>query len=95
LLLPRPVEKWDAALSIYAVLGDVLFQMDFKEAFRALTDVMHCPDAPENPFVRLRLGQVALELGDEAKARAELAEAVRLQGSEILEDEDPKYRSLL
>ena len=48
-----------------------------------------------NPFVWLRLGQSAFELGNAKQATDALLSAYMLEGDEIFEDEDPKYRGSL
>ena len=43
-----------------------------------------------NPFVWLRLGQAAFELGMDKQATDALLSAYMLEGDEIFEDEEPK-----
>lgn len=92
LLLPRPIEKWDASTWIYTAIGDALFlKGDYVAAAIPLRDVMYCPGAEENAFIRLRRGQVAFEKGNLAVAEKELKEAYRLAGVELFTHDDPKY----
>ncbi len=91
-LIPRPVEKWDASTWVLAAIGDALFlKGDFPGAAQPLRDVMYCPGAVENPFIRLRRGQVAFEKGNLVVAEKELVEAYRLEGEEIFKEEEAKY----
>jgi tetratricopeptide (TPR) repeat protein len=91
-LLPRPIEKWEAATWIYIALGDAMFlKGDFLAAAKPLRDVMFCPGAEQNPFIRLRRGQVAFEKGNLPVAETELGEAYRREGKSIFSEDDPKY----
>jgi tetratricopeptide (TPR) repeat protein len=95
-LLPIPREKWDAATWIYAALGDTHFLAgDFERARQALTAVMLCPNALDNPFIWLRRGEVYFELDDMQQAQDSLASAFMLGGHEIFEREDPKYAAFI
>ncbi len=91
-LLPEPLEQWEAATWILTALGDCHFLLGEYEAGHGhLSRAMACPDAIGNPFIHLRLGQTQLELGNESRARDELARAYMGGGREIFETEDPKY----
>ncbi len=57
----------------------------------AFHHAMHCPNAVGNPFLHLRIGQSALELGHEEEAKEELARALMGAGPEIFEEDDSKY----
>ena len=95
-LLPRPIEKWEASLWIYTAIGDAMFlKGDFLAAAKPFRDVMFCPGAEQNPFIRLRRGQVAFERGNFAVAETELAEAYRLEGEKIFSEDDSKYLNLI
>ncbi len=95
-LLPTPHQDWEAATWIYAALGDTHFlARDFERARQALTTVMLCPNALDNPFLWLRRGQVYFELGELKQAQDSLASAFMLGGREIFETEDPKYRAFI
>lgn len=56
---------------------------------------MTCPGAVGNPFLHLRLGQVLLDLGDEAGAADELMRAYMGGGAEIFSLEEPRYLAFL
>lgn len=91
-LLPDPLYIWEASTWLFTAIGDVAFQSeDFARAEEALREAVKCPGALQNPFVRLRRGQVFFELGDLPKAGEELAAAYMLEGAAIFENEDPKY----
>ncbi len=95
-LIPEPREEWEAATWVLTALGDCGFQLgDFTAARDHLTRAVRCPDGLGNPFIHLRLGQAQLELGNEARARDELARAYMGGGPEIFDGEDPKYLAFL
>lgn len=91
-LIPQPVEDWEASTWVLAALGDCHYLLgDFQAAHRHLTQAMYCPDAIGNPFIHLRLGEVQLELGNQERAKDELARAYMGGGKEIFENENPRY----
>jgi tetratricopeptide (TPR) repeat protein len=95
-LVPEPKEDYSAATWILAALGDMYFQTkDYNQAKQVFSDSMHCAGAIGNPFLHLRLGQVALELGDSARAADELCRAYMSAGKEIFDREEPKYFDFL
>lgn len=94
-LLPRPLERWNAATWILTALGDACyFKKDFRQARSALDEATRCPRGLDNPFIHLRLGQVELSLGNEGRARDELGRAYLAAGDAIFEGEDPAYLAL-
>lgn len=91
-LIPEPFEDQEVSTEILAAVGDVYFLMgELEKARKAFSDVMLCPGAPANEYIRLRRGQVAFELGDLKAAKTELATAYMNGGEEVFEGEDPKY----
>ncbi|WP_129716615.1 tetratricopeptide repeat protein [Pedobacter sp. SYP-B3415] len=91
-LLPEPKTDWEAALWLYASMGDMDFLSGrYTEAAEALSRALNCEDGATNPFVRLRLGQSLFEQGMHGEATEHLLRAYMLEGSEIFESEDPKY----
>jgi tetratricopeptide (TPR) repeat protein len=91
-LVPEPHREWEAATWLHVAVGDARFhQKAFELAFRALVEAVHSPGGLGNPFVHLRLGQAALELGDRARARDELIRAYMGAGADIFAEDDPKY----
>ena len=90
--LPQPTNHWEAATWIYAAIGDVHFLVgSFETSERAFQEAITCPGAIGNPFLHLRLGQLALEHGDEERAAEELHRAFLAEGEEIFANDDPKY----
>lgn len=90
--LPEPANKWSAGLWLIAAMGDTKFQSgDFKTANELFRQAAEFYEGFGNPFVHLRLGQTAHELGDQVRATDELVRAFALAGKEIFEAEDQKY----
>jgi hypothetical protein len=88
--------RGQAATALLTGAANALFMLgchaDAREAFR---EGIICPDGIGNAFIHLRLGQVAVELGDSDRAKDELARAYMGGGDEIFANEDPKYWILL
>jgi tetratricopeptide (TPR) repeat protein len=96
-ILPEPRLEWDAALWLLASIGDMEFQLGhYKQARDELMSaVKSFEEAPGNPFIRLRLGQTLLELGEDKEAASWLAGAYVSEGKKIFENEDPKYLAFI
>lgn len=91
-LLPEPHMDWEAALWLYASIGDMAFlSARYDDAAEAMGAALQCEDGASNPFVQLRLGQSMLELGHQPQAEEHLLRAYMLEGKEIFDAEDPKY----
>lgn len=91
-LLPEPKTEWEAAAWLLAAIGDANFlSRDYTAGKDNLTTAMQCPNAIGNPFLHLRLGQCQFELGALDRAADELTRAYMGGGTEIFEDQDPKY----
>ncbi|PST81952.1 hypothetical protein C7T94_17340 [Pedobacter yulinensis] len=91
-LLPEPYTDWEAALWLYASIGDMAFlSARYDDAADALQSALVCEEGITNPFVQLRLGQSLFELGAHDAAVEHLLRAYMLEGSEIFDSEDPKY----
>jgi tetratricopeptide (TPR) repeat protein len=93
--LPEPRTDWSAAEWIMAAIGDANFlRGDFAAAREAfMTAVKY--GSPDNPFLRLRLGQCLFELGDQRQAGNWLAGAYLLEGKKIFAEDDPKYLAFI
>ena len=95
-LLPEPKSQWDAATWILSAVCDANFLGgDYRAGRDNLANAMHCPGAVGNPFLHLRLGQCEFELGDLDRAADELMRAYMGAGTEIFEQQDPKYIGFL
>jgi tetratricopeptide (TPR) repeat protein len=91
-LLPKPIEQWDAATWLSGCAADTLFlSREYAAAQEELRRTMRLPGAIENPFLRLRRGQVWYEMGSLERAKPELLTAYMLAGEDIFKEDDPKY----
>jgi len=95
-MLPAPKSEWEAALWIYAAIGDSHFLTgDFPAAKNTFEKSISDVGGFENPFLHLRLGQSLFELGEEDAAAKELTRAFGLGGAELFEEDDVKYLDFL
>ena len=95
-LVPEPKNQWQASTWVLAAIADACFLSGYKTSARkALEFAMTCPEAIGNPFLHLRLGQVLLDLGNEAGAADELMRAYMGGGAEIFASEEPHYLAFL
>jgi tetratricopeptide (TPR) repeat protein len=95
-ILPTPKQQWEAALWLYASIGDMhLFLEDYQQAADNYYNALNCPDGQESGFVHLRLGEALYELEVKEKALDQLLRAYMLEGKEIFEEEEDKYFAFL
>lgn len=95
-LLPGDPRDWAASTWIYVAIGDVHFQRRvFDRAYKCFHNAVLCPDGLGNPYVHLRLGQTAFELGRDDRAADELMRAFMGGGPGIFDEDDPKYLAFL
>jgi tetratricopeptide (TPR) repeat protein len=95
-LLPSPKDQWEAATWLYTAIGDTYFIMERYDLARdRLLDALNCPDAMENAFIYLRLGQACYELGTLKQAEEYLLRAYMLHGEDIFASEEEKYYLLI
>ncbi|MFE3880838.1 tetratricopeptide repeat protein [Kitasatospora sp. NPDC059146] len=95
-LLPGDHRQWAAATWIYGAIGDVHFRLGVHDrAHKCFRNAVQCPGGLGNPYVHLRLGQTAFELGDHDRAADELIRAYMGAGAEVFEGEDPAYLGFL
>ena len=91
-LVPEPFAEQELSTRLLAAIGEVYWrQRDYEKAKRAFWDVMDCPGAAQDDRIRLRRGQIALELGDEGSAVEELACAYLNTDGRIFKGEDTRY----
>ncbi len=95
-LVPEPKSDYAATLWIIVALGDMYFQAkDYAQAKQSFRDAVACDGGLGKPFIHLRLGQIAMELGELDVAADELCRAYMSEGKEIFEEDDPKYFEFL
>src|SRR5687767_601220 len=89
--LPEPRDEQGPAVRILAAIADSHFHLGEWGACRAAVQhAFRCGAGVNNPFLRLRLGQVLYEMGDEREAANWLAPAYLSEGRVLFEDVDPK-----
>ncbi|BDI33500.1 hypothetical protein CCAX7_55510 [Capsulimonas corticalis] len=94
--VPQPAEAWEETTWILSAIGDSYYQMqNYERAREAFTDAITCPGGLGNPFIHLRLREAQLELGNESRAKDELARAYMGGGPEIFDSEPVKYIEFL
>ncbi len=94
-LIPEPKREFAESTQAIGALADCFYFLeDFEKAKAALDDILLCPGAAANPFIRLRRGQVFHRTGDTEKARAELTTAYLNGGTDVFKDEE-EYLELI
>lgn len=94
--VPSPKTDWEISLHLFTALGDAYFNLEeFEFANENYNQALKCPDALDNGYIWLGLGQSYFELNNLEKAKDALMSAYMLEGDEIFEDVDPKYFNLI
>jgi len=95
-LLPEPKEGHELAFRTLLALADSHFHLGhWRKCQRILQGMLCWWDETGNSFILLRLGQCALELGNDSEAKNWLVGAFGFGGLEVVESEDPKYWAFL
>lgn len=95
-LVPEPKTDWEASTWLYTAIGDAFFlKGDYNKSLNSFYDAYNCPDAEDNPFINLRLGQCLLELEQTDKAEDFLLRAYMLDGTKVFRGEEKKYLTYL
>lgn len=97
-LIPEPKQSFSETVWFLTSIGDVYFaQRKCEESFKIFEDAKNnlSGEGYNNPFVMLRLGQSAYEIGDKNTAIEYLLRAYMLEGTEIFEEDDDKYFEFL
>ena len=97
-LIPKPVETYIEATWYLSALGDIYF---LRGQYTLAHE--HCERArlilegtgESDPFILLRLGEIALEEGDETTALRYLLGAYKAEGKEIFDGRNGKYYDFL
>ncbi len=96
LQLPKPQSEHADAEIILSSIGDTYYQMGkYETAIEALRSALSCQESDKRAFVLLRLGQALLDSNHEPQAKTYLHRAYRLHGSELFDDELPKYKKAI
>ena len=92
-LIPEPKQEFVEATQAIGALADCFFLLkDFEKAQAALDDVLLCPGGAENPFIRLRRGQVFHLTGDFSRSRLELMTAYLNGGKDVFRGEEEYFQ---
>lgn len=95
-LVPDPKTDWNASTWILAAIGDACFLGGYATSSKdAFSFALTCPSGLGNPFIHMRLGQLAYDAGNLSTAADELMRAYMGAGDEIFENEDRKYLAFL
>ena len=95
-LVPEPKTDWEASTWLYTAIGDAFFlKGDYNRSLNSFYDAYNCPDAVDNPFINLRLGQCLFELEQTNKAEDFLLRAYMLDGTKVFRGEEKKYLTYL
>ncbi len=91
-LVPEPFEDNEIATDLLVAIGDTYFDMkSYKKALEVFTDVLCCSGAISRPYIRIRRGQIAFEIGELQKAKTEFVCAYLNGGREAFQNENRKY----
>jgi tetratricopeptide (TPR) repeat protein len=91
-LVPEPKTEWEASTWLYTAIGDAFFlKRDYNKSLESFYDAYNCPDAVDNPFINLRLGQSLFELEQIEKAEDFLMRAYMLDGTKVFRGDGKKY----
>ena len=91
-LVPEPTTDWEAGTWLYAAIADAHFlSADFEACLENIALAAASPDGEGNPFIHLRWGQAALEVGDESLALEQLRRAFAVAGPDLFAEDDQKY----
>ncbi len=94
-LLPQPQGKWDAYTWLQVAIGDMSLSVgEFEDAENRFQSAFQGPEGLENPYIRLRLGDLTLRRGDEESALEFLLMAYTLAGRDVFM-EDPELLEFL
>lgn len=103
--LPPPQRQWHAYGWITAHVGEACWRRAqvephlrkdmLNKAYRPFSEALRAPGGDGNPWVHLRRGQLAYEMGTMRPAITELTRAYMGGGLEIFAHEDGKYLNLL
>ncbi len=97
-LIPEPKNIYSETVWFLAQIGDIYFNdKKYREAYKYFEDAKNnlSGEGYDNPFVMLRLGQSAYEIGNKEQALEYLLRTYMLEGKEIFEEDEKKYFEFL
>lgn len=94
-IIPEPKSTYEATLWFLVAIGDAYWYLrEWEHARPYFEQCLKVLGGTENPFVRLRLGQILYEMGDLVAAQQQLQHGLEMEGEVLFEDEDEKYLKL-
>jgi hypothetical protein len=92
-LIPEPKGHWQRAVQVLGGIVDCQFHLcDYEDCFKTLQVALWMDGGgPENPWIRLRLGQCYVVRGDERAACDWLLSAFVFGGPKMFENEEDGY----
>lgn len=95
-LIPMPQSDWEASTWINTALGDSYFLMKkYEPALNYFYDAYKGPNANDNPFINMRIGQCLFELNNLEKSEDYLLKAFMLDGEKVFRADSNKYLNYL
>ena len=83
-LLPEPIYLWEASTWLFTAIGDAYyFSEQYDRGLNAFLEAQKCPNALDNPFICMRIGECFYEIGNFEKAESYLLGAYMLDGKEV------------
>jgi tetratricopeptide (TPR) repeat protein len=94
-IIPEPKSTYEATLWFLVAIGDAYWYLrEWEHALPYFEQCLQVLGGTENPFVRLRLGQIFYEMGDLLAAQKQLKKGLEMEDEVLFEDEDEKYLKL-
>lgn len=91
-LLPSPQMQWQAAMWLYASIGDAQRESgQLADALSSFQSAAAADGGAHNAFVQFGLGASLLDIGRAAEATDPLLRAYMIAGNDIFNGEDPLY----
>lgn len=94
-IIPEPKSAYESTLWFLVAIGDAYWYLrEWEHSMPYFEQSLLVAGGTNNPFVRLRKGQLLYELGDLVAAQKELKQGLDMEGPDLFEDEAPKYLKL-
>jgi len=91
-LLPAPEKKWSAAMWLHGSIGDAQRASgDIEDGLSSFQSAAATVDGAQNPFIQYGLGISLLDMGRTEEATDPLLRAYMLAGTDIFQEDDPRY----
>ena len=91
-LVPSPQSDWDASTWLNTALGDSYFlNKEYEPALNYFYNAFSGPNAIDNPFINMRIGQCLFELNNLEKSEDYFLKAFMLDGEKVFRADGKKY----